>query len=126
MPVPEDKHAADTEDNMPLNVACPGHVQSTATPVGPTLVRLGNERRNASRRPPRHNTVARTNRNRESRLVQSNISFPCLVDGTGTTRMESPESSSRGNRGAKQSNPSVLPFLETYTPWGASCTPVVA
>jgi hypothetical protein len=111
---------------MPLNVACPNHVQPTATPVGPTLVRLGNERRNASRRLPRHNIVARTNRNRESRIVQSNISFPRSVDGTGTTRTESLEGSNRGNRGARRSNPSVLPFLETYTPGGASCTPVVA
>jgi hypothetical protein len=85
MPAFEDEDAADTEDNMPLNVACPGLVQPTATPIGPTLVRLGNERRNASRRPPRHNTVARTNRNRDSRTVQSNTSFPSSVDGTGTT-----------------------------------------
>jgi hypothetical protein len=126
MPAPEDKHATDIEDNMPLNVAYSSHVQPTATPVGPTLVRLGNERRNASRRPPRHNTVARTNRNRESRIAQSNISFPRSVDGTGTTQTESPEGSSCRNRGAKRSNPSVLPFLEMYTPWGASCIPVVA
>jgi hypothetical protein len=87
MPAPEDKVVANTEDNIPLNVACPGHVQPTATLVGPTLVMLGNERRNASRRnasrrPPRQNTVARTNRNRESRTMQSNISFPRSVDGT--------------------------------------------
>jgi hypothetical protein len=63
MPAPEDEDAADTEDNMPLNVAYPSHVQPMATPVGPTLVRLGNERRNVSRRPPRHNTVVWTNRN---------------------------------------------------------------
>jgi hypothetical protein len=69
MPAPEDEHTVDTEDNMSLNVACLGHVQPTATLVGPTLVRLGNERRKASRRPLRHNTVARTNRNRESRTV---------------------------------------------------------
>jgi hypothetical protein len=111
---------------MSLNVACLGHVQPTATLVGPTLVRLGNERRNASRRPPRHNTVARTNRNRESRTAQSNISFPRSVDSTGTIRTESPEGSSCRNRGAKRSNPSILPFLETYTPGGASYTPVVA
>jgi hypothetical protein len=111
---------------MPLNGAFPHHVQPMATLVGPTLVRLGNERRNASRRPPRHNTVAWTNRNREPRTVQSNISFPHSVDGTGTTRTELPEDSTRGNRGAKRSNPSVLPFLETYTLGGASCTPVVA
>jgi hypothetical protein len=126
MSISEDEDAADTEDNMPLNIACPGLVQPTATPIGPTLVRLGNERRNASRRPPRHNMVARTNHNRESRTVQSNISFPRSVDGTGTTRTELPEDSTRGNRGAKQLNPSVLPFLETYTPGGASCTLVVA
>jgi hypothetical protein len=126
MPALEDEGAADIDDNMPLNGVFPPCVQGTATPVGPTLVRLGNERRNASRRPPRHNTIARTNCNQESRTVQSNISFPHSVDGTGTTRTELPEDSTRGNRGAKRSNPSVLPFLETYTPRGASCTPVVA
>jgi hypothetical protein len=36
------------------------------------------------------------------------------------------EGSTRGNRGAKQSNPLVLPFLETYTPGRAFYTPVVA
>jgi hypothetical protein len=77
----EDEDAADTEDNMPLNIACPVCVQPMATLVG-------NKRRNASRRPLRHNTVARTNRNRESRIVQSNISFPRSVDGTSTTGME--------------------------------------
>jgi hypothetical protein len=126
MPIPEDEGAADTNDNMPLNGVFPPCVQRTATPVGPTLVMLGNERRNALRRPPRHHTVARSNRNQESRTIQSNISFPCSVDGTSTTRTELPEGSTCGNRGAKQSNPSVLPFLETYTPGGASCTPVVA
>jgi hypothetical protein len=69
MPASEDEDVADTEDNMPLNGAFPCRVLPTATPLGPNLVRLGNERRNASRRPPRHNTVARTNRNRESRTV---------------------------------------------------------
>jgi hypothetical protein len=48
------------------------------------------------------------------------------VDGTSTTRMELSEDSTRENRGTKRSNPSVLPFLETYTLGGASCTPVVA
>jgi hypothetical protein len=48
------------------------------------------------------------------------------VDGIGTTQTELPEGSTRGNRGAKQSNPSVLPFLETYTHGGALCTPVMA
>ena len=63
MPVPEDEDVADIEDNMPLNVAYLGHVQPMETSIGPTLVRLGNERRNASRRLPRHNTVARTSCN---------------------------------------------------------------
>ena len=59
----EDKDATDIEDNMPLNVACLVHVQPTATLVDPTLVKLGNKKKNASRRPPGHNMVARTNRN---------------------------------------------------------------
>jgi hypothetical protein len=36
---------------------------------------------------------------------------------------EEAEGSSRGNRRASQSNPSVLPFLDTHTPRGSSCTP---
>jgi hypothetical protein len=36
---------------------------------------------------------------------------------------EEAEGSSRGNRRASQSNPSVLPFLDTHTPGGSSCTP---
>jgi hypothetical protein len=36
---------------------------------------------------------------------------------------EQPESSSRGNRQANQSNPSVLPFLDTHTLGVASCIP---
>jgi hypothetical protein len=74
MPALEDEGVVDIDDNMPLNGIFPPCVQRTETPVGPTLVRLGNERKNASRRPPRHPTVARSNCNRESRMVQSNIS----------------------------------------------------
>jgi hypothetical protein len=37
--------------------------------------------------------------------------------------IEEAEGSSRGNRRASQSNPSVLPFLDTHTPGGSSCTP---
>jgi hypothetical protein len=36
---------------------------------------------------------------------------------------EQPENSSRGNRQANQPNPLVLPFLDTHTLGGASCTP---
>jgi hypothetical protein len=97
MPAPEDKGAVDTNDNMPLVGVFPRCVQCTPSPVGPTLVRLGNERRNASRRPPRYHTVARNNCNQDSRTVQSNISFPRSMDATGTTQTELPESSTRGN-----------------------------
>jgi hypothetical protein len=85
MPTLEDKDAVDIDDNMPLVGIFPCCVQHTPTLVGPTLVMLGNERRNASRRRLRHHTIARNNRNRDSRMVQSNISFPRLVGATSTT-----------------------------------------
>ena len=93
----EDEDAADIEDNMPLNGAFPHCVQPTTIRVGPNLVRLGNKRRNASRRLPRHNTVARTNRNQEPRIVQSNISLPHLMDDTGMTQSELPKDSTCEN-----------------------------
>jgi hypothetical protein len=36
---------------------------------------------------------------------------------------EETEDSSRGNHQANQSNPSVLPFLDTHNPRGSSCIP---
>jgi hypothetical protein len=126
MAEPQDNGVADIDDNMPLVGVFPCCIQRMTAPIGPTLVKLGNKRRIASKRPPRRHMVSRNNRNRDSRTVQSNISFPHLVDAISTIRIELPEGSTRGNRGGKQSNPSILPFLETYTPGGASCTPIVA
>jgi hypothetical protein len=84
------------------------------------LIRLSNARRNASRRLPQHHTIVQNNGTLDTRTVQSNISPPHLADNVATACTEQPEGSSYGNRGAKQSNPSVLPFLETYTPRGFS------
>jgi hypothetical protein len=69
MAEPQDKGAVDIDDNMPLVGIFPCCVQRMAAPLGPTLVRLGNERRNASKRPPRYHTVARNKCNRDSRTV---------------------------------------------------------
>jgi hypothetical protein len=74
--VPQLEGATDPEDEMPLvGIFCP-RVHCTAPPVGPTLVTLGNERRNGVRRLPRHHTIVRNNRNIHGRTGQSNIPCP--------------------------------------------------
>jgi hypothetical protein len=126
MAKPQEEGATETDDNMPLVGIFPLRIQHMAAHIGPTLVSLGNARRNTSRRPPRHHTVARNNCNHDSRTVQSNISFPHSADVIDITRTDLLEGCTRGNRGAKQSNPLVLLSLETYTPGGSSCTLVLA
>jgi hypothetical protein len=98
-------------------------VHHTAPPVGPTLVMLGNAGRNAMRRPPRHHTVVRNNRTTHRRTGQSNIPRPCSTNNGGMACTKEAEGSSRGNHRASQSNPSVLPFLDTHTLGGSSYTP---
>jgi hypothetical protein len=94
-------------------------VHRTAPPVGPILVMLGNARRNAARRSPRHHTVVRNNRTTHGRTGQSNIPHPRSTNNGGMACTEEVEGSSRGNRRASQSNPSVLPFLDTLIPGGS-------
>jgi hypothetical protein len=84
---------------------------------------LGNAGRNATRRPPRHYTVVRNNRSTHGSIGQSNIPRRCSANNGGLAYTEEAEGSSRGNRRASQSNPSVLPFFDTHTPGGSSCTP---
>jgi hypothetical protein len=98
-------------------------VYCTAPPVGPTLVTLGNARRNATRRPPRYHTIIRNNRTTYGRTGQSCIPCPHSTNNGGMACTEQAEGSSRGNCLASQSNPSVLPFLDTHTPGRSSYTP---
>jgi hypothetical protein len=46
---PQHKGVAETEDDIPLIGIFPSHVQCAPPHVGPTLIRLSNARRNASR-----------------------------------------------------------------------------
>jgi hypothetical protein len=120
---PQLEGATDLEDEMPLGGIFHPSVHRMARPVGPTLVMLGNERRNGIRRPPRHHTVVQNNRRIHKRIGQSNNPRPRSANNGTMACSEQPENSSRGNHRANQSNPSVLPFLDTHTPGGASCTP---
>jgi hypothetical protein len=115
--------ATDPKDEMLLDGTLRPCVHRTAPPVGPTLVMLGNAGKNAARRPPRHYTVVRNNRNTHGRTGQSNIPRPRSTNNGGMACTEEAEGSSRGNRRASQSNPSLLPFLDTHTPGGSSYTP---
>jgi hypothetical protein len=120
---PQLEGAIDLEDEMLLDGTLRPCVHRMALPVGPTLVMLGNAGRNAARRPPRHYTVVQNNRSTHGRTGQSNIPRPRSANNGGMACTEEAEGSSRGNRRASQSNPSVLPFLDTHTLGGSSCTP---
>jgi hypothetical protein len=120
---PQLEGATDPEDEMLLDGTLRPCVHRTAPPVGLTLVMLGNAGRNAVRRPPRHYTTVRNNCSTHGRIGQSNIPRPRSANNGGMACTEEAEGSSRGNRRASQSNPSVLPFLDTHTLGGASCTP---
>jgi hypothetical protein len=77
---PQLEGATDPEDEMPLGgIFCPC-VHRTAPPVGPTLVTLGNARKNGVRRPPRHHMVVRNIRNIHGRTGQFNIPHPHLAN----------------------------------------------
>jgi hypothetical protein len=120
---PQLECATDPEDEMLLDGTLRPCVHHIAPPVGSTLVMLGNAGRNAARRPPQHYTVVRNNRSTHGRIGQSNIPRPRSANNGGMACTEEAEGSSRGNRRASQSNPSVLPFLDTHTLGGSSCTP---
>jgi hypothetical protein len=49
---PQQESVADTEDEMPLDGIFRPRIRRMPPPVHPTLVRLGNTRKNAVRRPP--------------------------------------------------------------------------
>jgi hypothetical protein len=120
---PQLEGATDPEDEMPLDgIFCPS-VHRTAPPVGPTLVTLGNARRNGINMLPRYYTVVWNNRGIHGRTGQSNNPRPRSANNGAMACTEQPESSSRGNHLANQSNPSVLSFLDTHTLGGASCIP---
>jgi hypothetical protein len=51
---------ADVEDEMPLGGLFGPRIHRTPPPVGPILLALGNIRKNATRRPPRHIWLFRT------------------------------------------------------------------
>jgi hypothetical protein len=120
---PQLEGAIDPEDEMLLDGTLRPCVHRTAPPVGPTLVMLGNAGRNAARRPPRHYTVVRNNRNTHGRTGQSNIPRPRSANNGGMACTKEAEGSSRGNCRTSQSNPSVLPFLDMHTLGGSSSTP---
>jgi hypothetical protein len=120
---PQLEGATDLEDEMLLDGTLGPYVHRTVPPVGPTLVMLGNAGKNAARRPPRHYMAVWNNRSTHGRTGQSNIPRPCSANNGGMACTEEAEGSSRGNHQASQSNPSVLPFLDTHTPGGSSCTP---
>jgi hypothetical protein len=61
---------------MPLGGIFRPSVHCMAPLVGPTLVTLGNARRNGVRRPPRYHTVVRNNRSIQGRIGQSNNPRP--------------------------------------------------
>jgi hypothetical protein len=119
---PQLEGATDPKDEMLLDGTLRPCVHRTVPPVGSTLVMLGNAGRNATRRPPRHYTAIRNNRSTHGRIGQSNIPHPRSANNGGMACTEEAKGSFRGNRRASQSNPSVLPFLDTHTPRGSSCT----
>jgi hypothetical protein len=66
---PQGEVVVETNDNMSLGGMLFVHTQRAPLPVGPALVRLGNARRNALRRPPRYHTVVQNNGTLDSRIV---------------------------------------------------------
>ena len=124
---PQVEATTDPEDDIPLaldGVFCP-RVYHTLPPVGRTLVTLGNAR-NPRRRLPRHQIVIQNNHTTHERIGQSSIPIPHVANNGGMACTEQAEGSSCGNRRANQSNPSILPFLDTYIPGGSSCTPLLS
>jgi hypothetical protein len=77
---PQLEGATDPEDEMPLGGIFRPSVYRTAPPVGPTLVMLGNARRNGIKRLPRHHTVVQNKRNIHGRNGQSNNPRPCSAN----------------------------------------------
>ena len=114
--------AIDPEDEMLLGGVFHPRIHYMPPLVGPTLVSLGNARRNAIRRPPRHQIVVWNNRTTHGRTGQSSIPRPCLANNGGMACSKQAEGSSRGNSQTNQSNLSNLPFLDMHTTGGSSST----
>jgi hypothetical protein len=83
---------------MPLGGIFRPSVYRTAPPIGPTLVILGNARRNGIRRPPGHHTIVRNNRSIHGLTGQSNNPRPRSANNGAMVCTKQPESSSCGNR----------------------------
>ena len=75
--------AIDPEDEMPLDGMIRPRVYHTPPHVGPTLVSLGNTRRNTVRRPSRHHMVVQNNCTIYGRRRQSSIPCPCSANNGG-------------------------------------------
>jgi hypothetical protein len=88
----------DPEDEMPLDGIFRPSLYRMASSIGPTLVMLGNARRNGVRRLPRYHTVVRNNRSVHRRTRQSNNPRPHSANNGAMACTEQPESSSYGNR----------------------------
>jgi hypothetical protein len=85
---PQLEGVADPKDEMPLGgLFCP-HIHRMPPLVGPTLVTLGNARKNATRRPPRNHMVVRNNRTVHSRTGQLNIPHPRSANNGATAHIE--------------------------------------
>ena len=63
------KGVAKTNNDMPIIEMLSTPTQCTPSHVHPTLIRLGNVRRNTSRRPPQHHMVVLNNSTLDSRIV---------------------------------------------------------
>ena len=75
--------AIDPEDEMPLDGMIYPRVYHTPPLVGPTLVSLGNARKNAVRRPPRYHMVVRNNCITYEKTGQSSIPCSCSANNGG-------------------------------------------
>ena len=95
---PQLEGATDSQDEMPLGgIFCP-NIYRTAPPIGPTLVMLGNARKNGVRRPPKHQTVVRNNCSIHGLTRQSNNPRPYSANNGAMACIEQPKSSYRGSR----------------------------
>ena len=86
--VPQLKGTTDLGNEMLLDGIFYPCVHCTVPPIDPTLVTLGNARKNAIRRLPQHHTVVRNNRTTYRRTRQSNIPHPCLANNGGMACIE--------------------------------------
>ena len=81
---PQQEGVVKTEDDISLDGIFLPCVQCTPPLVGPTLVRLGNVRKNAIRKLAQHHMVVWNNRIFHSKTMQLNILYPRSVDNNAT------------------------------------------